>query len=328
MPTYLQPTDSDTEDVCVEYEEVGFIKFRESGLPSGVVDASAAAAALMGLSECLKFFNNKQARGVSAMAYNIPVRTQPGSWEAVVLAAVGLGSVFGASYVKKAAEKMAENDFKDVGFKELFRKSMDALRTLTELVKKTGASRGWEGNELVVDESGEYVAVLGMDGDEVLVPIEYFRWYQEIPKNFLTKLVSPVEGPLKLVIGSKSVHGSLETTVHSSDKQYFASKVAEQQEDGMLFPDLEHGMDVSLDGRLIRGNAAANSVGLEYMGHVINCLPANGSVKEYKPALFLRCRVDGKITRFTKHRYVPDRRPTLIIDRVLPLEEDAQMGLL
>lgn len=327
MPKDLKPPASETVEAIVEYEEVGFIKFNDNDLPSGVVDAFAAASALVGLNDCLRFFNHKQARGLSAIPYSVPVRTQPGSWEAVVLGAVGIGTIFGGAYAKKAGEKMAENDFKDIGFRDLFRKSMDALRTLTDLVKKTGKSSGWESGKLLLDKSGDYVTINSLDGEEFLVPVEYFGWYQELPKNFLGKLVNSVEGPVKLVIGSNSAKGAQETVVTSTEKHLFIYKLDEKDDD-MLFPDLEHGMEVSLEGRLIRGNAAANSVGLDYMGHVINCLPAMGSVKQFKPALFLRCRVDGMISRFTKQRYVADRRPTLIVDRVLPLEEDGQLGLL
>jgi hypothetical protein len=98
-------------------------------------------------------------------------------------------------------------------------------------------------------------------------------------------------------------------------------------EEEVLFQELVHGASVSLEGRLIRGNEASNSIGLEYMGHVINCVPLVGSVRQYKAALFLRCKVEGRITRHSKNRFMAERRPTLIVDRVTPLETDTQGSL-
>jgi hypothetical protein len=103
-----------------------------------------------------------------------------------------------------------------------------------------------------------------------------------------------------------------EVHVNEEDKPLFDDTQDEEEDEDILFPELVHGQDARLEGRLIRGNEASNTAGLEYQGHVINCVPAHGSVRQYKAALFLRCKVEGRITRHAKSRFVADRRPTLM----------------
>jgi len=100
------------------YEKVGFVKYSGQDLPSGIIDAGSAGSALTGLDETLRFFNTQQSPDFAAFTYDIPVQTRAGSWEALVLGAIGVGGgTFALGYLKKAGEKLAENDFKDIGLK-------------------------------------------------------------------------------------------------------------------------------------------------------------------------------------------------------------------
>ncbi len=309
-------------------QEVGYIRYSGKEVENGIIDAGSAGLALLGLDEALRFFNTQQSPDLATIPYEIPVRTRTGSWEAVVLGStVAVGGAFALGYAKKAGEKLAENDFKDVGLHDVFRKSLDAVKTLAKLVKHTRRARGWESARYSMENQSTEVAVRNDHGQELCIRPEYFRWYQQMPPHLLLRMTTIVRRERILSIGLKDDGPSEAVQVLEADKPLFEQTQDEELEDAFLFPELLHGNHATLEGRLIRGNEASNSVGLEYLGHVINCVPSNGSVRQYKPALFLRCRVSGIVNRLTKSRFVADRRPTLILNKVVPLEKDVQGSL-
>jgi hypothetical protein len=307
----------------VREESVGYVKFKGEAVAEGAIGASAAGTALLAIDDLLKHFNRKQSKGFASVPYEIPVRTTKGSWEVWVVGAV---TVFGSVYLKKAAEVMAENDFKDVGLKDVLRKSIDAVRTLIQLAKHTKGNLNWASSDLSWRASNNLVGVTNQVGETIYVPLEYFRWYLDMPENLLKRLTSPIEQNRRLAVGARSGEGFEEVEVDFWEKDYFGHEPAANDE-AILFPELQHGDFVRLEGRLTRGNENTNSVGLEYGGHIINCIPEVGSITSYKPALFLRCVVEGVVSRLTRQHVVAERRPTIIFQRIIPLEQDAQYSL-
>lgn len=311
-----------------KYEEVGYIKYTGRDVERGIIDAGSAGSALLGLDEALRYFNLQQSSDFATLQYEIPVQTRPGSWEAIILgglAAVGAG--FALGYAKKAGEKMAERDFTDIGMKDVLRKSVDAMRTLAKVVKHTRRPRGWEQARFSMDSAEPEVVLLNDQGAELRIPAEYFKWFQQMPPRLLIRMTTIVRRERVLSIGLSADGPDQDVQVVESDKSLFEGVQDEEVDEDFLFPELIHGNQTSLEGRLIRGNETTNSVGLEYQGHIINCVPASGSIRQYKAALFLRCKVHGRVNRLTKSRFVADRRPTLVLDRVVPLEKDKQKSL-
>jgi hypothetical protein len=302
-------------------KDIGFIKYSGNMVPHGVIDAGTAGAALTGLDEVLRFFNEKQSPEFARLDYEVPVRTEGGSWIATVLW-LG-GGAFSLSYLKKAGEKMAENDFKDIGMADVLKKSLSALQCLIKLVKHTGVFKKWGDQKILWRNNGDEVGFPDENGAYLFLPSEYIRWYDNLPVKTINKLVVSVR--LGRVLSVGLTDGDV-VTIEAPDKLLFMEDIPEEEDD-YLFPELENGAKVKLEGRLIRGNEAANSVGLEYMGHILNCHPEHGNIRQYKAALFLQCVVEGYVTRFTKQRFVADKRPTILIEKVVPLETDEQYSL-
>lgn len=307
----------------IENEGVGYIKFVGSAVEDGAIGADAAGNSLLALDELIRYFNRQQSKGFSSLPYEITVKTHKGSWEVVVLGGIG---IFAAAYIKKAAERMAENDFAELGFKDVLRKSVDALRKLVELAKHTKGKLDFSSPDLSWRVADGTVGVQNDQGEILYIPLEYFQWYTGISSNLLKKLTGPIQDNRSLIIASEH-HGQVEQTIiTTSDKAYFGHETASNEEE-FLFPELEHGQLVELEGRLTRGNENTNSIGFEYRGHVLNCVPETGSIIQFKPALFLRCRVVATVTRLLKQHTEAERRPTLILKYVIPLESDDQLGL-
>lgn len=310
-----------------QFEEIGFIKYSGADLTAGIIDAGIAGSALVGLDEAMRFFNVQQSRDFAGLHYDVPVLTRAGSWEAVLLASSAVGGAFALGYAKKAGEKIAENDFKDFSLKPVLAKSIAAIQVLAGLIKHTKAQRGWESVRIEPTMGIDSVFVQNEYGEEMQIPMEFYRWYQKMPPRLLVKMTSVIRKGRVLTIGTVRNGKVTSTSINSDEKFLFDINELEDADEENLFPELVHGSAAVLEGRLIRGNEASNSVGLEYMGHVINCVPSAGSVRQYKAALFLQCRVEGRVTRLTKNRFIADRRPTIVINTVVPLESDKQAML-
>lgn len=303
------------------------MKFSGEAVPSGIIDAGTAGMALVGLDEAVRFFNEKQSPEFGKLEYQIPVRTTEGSWIAWVLGTAGTGvGVFALSYLKKAGEKMAENDFREVGLKDVLKKSVDAIQCLVKLVKHTKRSRGWDTQKVLWRHNNAEIGILNAQNEPIFLPVEYLRWYLSLPPRLISKITGAVAHQRTLSIGVNRDGKFEEISVSVEEKIYFIDDDVEPEED-YLFPELKHGEEVRLEGRLTRGNASSNSIGLEYEGHVLNCIPEGGSIRRFKPALFLRCVVDGTISRLSKQRMVAEKRPTIVVRNIVPLERDDQYEL-
>jgi hypothetical protein len=303
------------------------MKFSGEAVAEGIIGANAAGTALLGFDECLRYFSKKQSPALARLEYEIPVKTTEGSWIVWVLGTLGSGTaIFAGAYLKKAAEKMAENDFKDIGLKDVLRKSVDALKHFIDVTKHTKGNTDWASAELNWRVSNGLVGIANGDGEVIYVPIEYFRWYLDIPRDMFKKFTNAINAGRSLTIGVNKESRYETSTITEEEKGYFGHEVDDDNGE-FLFPELEHGDHVRLEGHLTRGNENSNSVGLEYKGHVLNCVPESGSIRRYKPALFLHCIVEGTVSRLFKQSNFAERRPTIIFTSITPLESDEQIEL-
>lgn len=312
---------------AIEEQSVGYMKFSGEAVPKGIIGANAAGTALLGFDDCIRYFSKKQSPAFAKLEYEIPVKTTEGSWVVWVMGLLGTGAaVYAAGYLKKAGEKMAENDFQDIGLKDVLRKSVDALRHLLELIKHMKGKIDWGSSNISWRVNDGLVGITNESGELIYVPLEFFKWYLDLPAGLLLKVTSVIEEERVLTIGSFKDGHFEETTITAREKIYFGHEDAANDEE-MLFPELEHGQVVRLEGHLTRGNEDSNSVGLKYMGHILNCVPESGNIKRYKPALFLKCVVEGTISRLYKQSAIAEKRPTIIFSSITPMESDDQFGL-
>lgn len=304
-----------------ESVEIGSVKFEGKAVAPGILDAGKAGLALTGLDELLRYFNSRQSPDLAKLDYEVPVRVREGSWEALVIAGA---SIFATAYLARAGNEMAKRDFDGVGFSDVFRKSMRAIVYLIRLAKHTSKLKGWVLENLKWRKDNTEVGIPDKEGRYEYIPAEFINWYTSMPPQMIGKIAAVIEDERVLVVRVTDKRDRLEETVTVREKRIFTVEPDDQAEDEFLFPELEHGVDVRLEGRLTRGNAETNSFGLEYQGHILNCIPESGSVVQYKPALFLRCLVEGRVTRLSKSRATAERKPTIIVRRVTPLEHDSQ----
>lgn len=304
---------------------VGYLKFYGKNIENGIIQADIAGQALIGFDECIRFFNKKQNPEIILYDYKIPVITEKGSWVVWVLGSMaGMAGIFGTAYLKKAGEKMAEKDFQDIGFSDIFRKSLLALKNLVDLIKHKKGNINWENEDFHIEQKNDsfFVSIKNESGESILIPIEQLEWFKNIPKKSLEKIVQGVMVGQSLSIGVRNENENFDSTsITNEEKSLFLSSEEDEQEE-VIFPELVHGETTQLEGKLVRGNEKTNSLGFEYKGVILNCHPTKGSIRQYKSSLFLKCKIDCYINRHEKSDLILDKKPTLHIERVEPLESD------
>lgn len=305
--------------------EVGFVKYEGDAVLPGILDAGKAGLALTGLDELLRYFNAKQSADLAKADYEVPIQVRAGSWEAVIIAGA---SAFALAYLGRAGNEMAKSDFEGVGLKDVFKKSLKAAIYLIRLAKHTTKLKGWLLENVKWRNDNTEVGIPNKEGEYEYVPVEFLKWYATMPPQIFRKMAEVVEKERSLIVGVFDRGVLVQEKITIREKRIFVMGTDEEIDEEFLFPELEQGMIVKLEGRLTRGNAETNSLGLDYKGHILNCVPEAGSVVQYKPALFLRCIVEGTVTRLNKTHVVAERKPTIIFKRITPLENDSQIFLL
>jgi len=311
---------------------VGYIKYEGRLVEDGILDAKSAAKALHGFDYALRYFVTQQRPELAAVEYPIPVRIERGSWWAVIpqsvegwiLAALGIAAT---AYLTTAASKMAERDFRNVGFRDVFRKGLRSVQWIVKIGKHVGTLAQKVRTGLRWRNDNTEVGIPNEQGDILYIPRDVYEQYLECPSSILSEMASVVEVERQLTVGLNEEGRIEEVTITRRERAIFH---ADEDETGeILFPELAHGQNVQLVGIVTRGNERTNSIGFLYNEHVLTCYPRHGSIVRFKPHMFLRCRIVGEITRLNDETGESDEpRPKIIFDDLILLQDENQGQLL
>jgi hypothetical protein len=309
-----------------EEKYIGYIKYEGRLVEEGLMDARKQAQALLGFDYALRYFIGRQAPNFKNLDFEIPVRVQRGSWEALIpetaagWVQAGLG-VVATAYFAKAAQKMAEKDFSDFGIKDLFKNAISAIKWFAKIGKHMGdiAIRAFE--DVKFSDDNQLIGIRNADGEYLYVPKEILDLYVSCSPRLLEKLAENIEDGRELKIGSISEGERDEVSITKDEKGIFYEGEEEPDED-FLFPELVHGDDIVLDGEVTRENKTSNSMGFKYEDHILTAYPESGNIVPYKPLLFLKCRLYGTVSRLDEKGRIAARRPKLVFSHLEPLETE------
>jgi len=305
-----------------EREYLGFIQYVGPSVDSGYLDAKKSAQALLGLDEALRYFVGAQSSELANADYEIPVRIQRGSWQALIphdigdwlATALGVGAT---AYVVTAARQMAKNDFREVGLRQVFAKAIEAIQWTIRIGKHVGTLAKRTFDNVRWRNANTEVGILNAVGEVLFVPVEFLQFYERMPANVLVKITSVVTEERRLeVVLHRNERDEVES-VSFEDKAVFCP-----EDTSILFPELEHGAPFDCEGLVTRGNENTNSLGFLYEEHILTCYPKEGSIVRFKSALFLKSRMKGTISRADKFGEPTEPRPKIIFTDVTPVEEE------
>ena len=302
-----------------EEGQLGFVKYSGELVKDGYLDARKSAQAILGVDEAVRFFVFQQVPELRTSNFEFPVKVKKGSWEIVI------GGIL-LAYGVKAAQKMAENDFANVGMKDVLKKALNGIQWIIKIGKHLGDLTIKKFEHVQFRESNQLIGIRNSQGEFLYVPKEYLKFYISAKPALLKKMSEVVEEDRSLSVGVYEDGILVEETVTRKYRQIFTHEGDHLE--GQLFPELEHGQSVVLEGEVTRGNEMSNTIGIGYQGHILTGLPEAGSVVRFKPSLFLHCRIYGRITREDEGGGLDARRPRIIFSRIEPLERDADNGSL
>lgn len=303
---------------------IGYIKYDGELVKEGLMDARKQAQALIGFDTALRYFIAKQSPELQNLDFEIPLRIKKGSWELLIPETVGgwiqagLG-VVATAYFTKAAQQMAENDFKEKSIKDIFIKSVEAVKWFAKIGKHMGDTTIRKFQNVKFKNNNELIGIRNEQGEYLYIPKEFLDLYTSTNPDLLSDIAENIEEGRNLTIGTYEDNDKDEVTIYKKQKHIFCPPEAEEEED-ILFPELIHGDNVVLDGEVTRENKTSNSMGFKYQGHILTAYPQSGSIVAYKSILFLKCRLYGTINRLDEKGFISSRRPKIFISHIEALE--------
>jgi len=302
-----------------EEQYLGYLKYTGDMVDGGFLDARKSAQALLGFDEAIRFFVYKESPALRATDFELPVRIKKGSWEIVIPEWIELiklsGGAIVAAYGVKASQKMAERDFENIGLKDIFSKSLQAIQWVIKIGKHLGDLTIKEFSNVKFKENNELIGIQNSEGEFLYVPKSFLDFYVETTPKFLSKISELVEDERVLSIGVYQNGKLTEEKITRKDRVIFT----QEDEEDVLFPELEHGQNVALQGEVTRGNETTNTIGFRYQEHILTCHPESGSIVKFKPSLFLQCQIQGTITRLDEKGYLNLKKPKIIFTHIEPL---------
>lgn len=307
-------------------EYIGFLKYEGTLVEDGLLDARKAADALLGFDEAIRFFVGQQSPALREQEFEIPVRLKKGSWEALIpitlvdwlITAIGIGA---SSYFATAGKKLAENDIDKKTLKDVFTRAIEAIQWMIRIGKHLGNVAQKKFEKVQFRKDNTEIGIANVKGEILFVPKLFLDLYSAASPKLLKKLAGLVEIERRLNIGV-FVNGNLVVEdIPAANKGIFTG---DEHDDEILFPELIHGQEVSLEGHITRGNENTNSLGFMYRGHILACHPESGSVVNYKSAIFVNCRIFGTISRLDRFGGYNETKPKILFQRIEPLDDTSR----
>lgn len=301
---------------------LGYIKYEGRLVEEGFLDTRKSAEALLGFDEILRYFVLKDRPDLRDLDFEIPVRIGKGSWGVLIPETIGQWiaagcGIIATTYLATAAKKMAEKDFSDVGFKDVFRAALRSTQWAIRIAIHYGTITKKKFENVKFRQNNQEIGVPNDRNEYLYVPKRELKLFSELPVNIFSKNTALIEKERAFKVGVYENGKPEEVTITHREKGIFYK---EDEEEEILFPELKHGQLVELEGDISRGNKNSNTLGLEYQGHVLNCIPKEGSVVRFKDSLFSNVRVIGVIDRNNEFGKPTAKKPKIIISETVGTE--------
>lgn len=303
-----------------------FIKYEGQLVNDGYLDARKSGEALVGIDELMRYFIYQENPAIKDFEFDIPVRVRKGSWETVfpdnidfiVKAGVTLGAWMAAKYAGSALSEIAKNDFKDVSFKEIFKKAFKNAIDVIKLSKHLKTLSKKKFDKVSFAENNELVRITNDNGEDLWIPVDILELYTNCPQTIFNKLTRIVEEERELIFGVYDQGQTLQEKITYTYKGIFSKT---DEEDEIVLPELKHGIYVELEGRITRGNEKSNTIGFLYQGHIVTCYPEKGNIKRHRSKLFSNCLIKGFVDRMDKDGNINEKRPRIKFIDAIKLEQ-------
>ncbi len=313
-----------------EQKYLGYLKYFGKSVDDGFLDAKKAANALIGFDEILRYFIYQESSSFQDLDFEIPVKIEKGSWLAYIPDTIQEwlmtgGGIATTTYLTTAAKKMAENDFKEIGFKTIFKNAFKSICWVIKLTSHLKTTKKEKFENLKFRNNNTEVGIFNKNGELLFVPIDTLELYKKCPDSLFSKVAQIIEEDRELEIGLENSDDN-KAFIKYPDRYVFYSE--DEEDDEIVLPELIHGQHVELEGHTTRGNEKTNTLGFLYKDHVLTCKPQKGSIVSHKINLFDNCLIRGVVDRIDKFGNFKEKKPRIIFSeliRIRPLGQQQKL---
>ncbi len=316
---------------------LAYIKYYGDLVSEGYMDARKSAEVILGIDEIFRYFLYQLNEDLKDVEIEIPVKIRKGSWEALIPNDIegwiktALAFSFTA-YASSAFAKMGENDFKDIGLKDVLRKVVKSIKWVVKISThfKSTSIKEFKNVKFKEENSIMMVGLINEEGELLFVPQEYVELYKKCPDKLFVKITKSIKEGRELEIGFNPIdaldnddtNGSVKIRVNEKEIFYKAN-----DDDTVLFPELLHNQYVELNGRITRGNENSNTIGFKYMEHILTCIPKSGNIKEFKEKMFSACIIRGFVDRMSEDGRLNEKKPKIKIIDIINIKDENNLSL-
>jgi len=315
---------------------IGYLKYSGKSVENGLLDMKKSANALLGFDEILRYFLIKEDPNLIGLDFEIPVRIKKGSWEIVIpeiidkiFSPVGIGYTFAATYFTATATKAAQEGLFSTGaakdVKVVFKAAIRSAQWVIRIGSRIGMLKKRLDDVKLGSNPGE-VLIPDDQGKMLITPKKYFDLYMGCPIRIFSKNAKIIDNDRVLELGVFDAGKEEKVTLSIKEKYYYYS---ESEESGVVLPELIEGELVELEGYITKGNEKANTLGFEYKGHILSCVPEVGTITEYKSGIisrkdnriFPKVKIKGRVDRTSVKGEFKEIKPRIIFSKIVLLEE-------
>ncbi len=293
------------------------------------MDARLSAEALLGFDEAFRYFVQKEKPSWRNEDLNLPVRIEKGCWQ--ILIPAGL-AVFAGYYLKATAGKAGSDGFFETGaakdLNKILKAALVSLKWVVKISKHVGAlgDKDKVNNAKVPDM--DHITVFNEAGEPLVIPTEYFKLYCTFPSKLLGKCASVIDQGRELEIGSFENNKIVDPVRVSPEERSIFYREKDEESD-VLFPELEHGRPVELEGEITRATESENTLGFRYQGHILFCKPEQGEkiasfkqriISQQENHIFPKVKIVGVVDRKDKNDEFKAHKPCIVFSDIQRIE--------
>jgi hypothetical protein len=312
-----------------EEKYLGHLKYYGKLVDEGYLDTKKSAQVLLGFDEILRYFLYQEDKSLNVLEFEIPVRIQKGSWMAIipenigewVRLAIGTGLT---TYALAAAKKMADNDFKDIGLKTVFKSALKGIVWVIKIAVHLGSMAKKKIENVKFRNNNTEIGIVNDEGNILWVDKKHIDLYINCPDKLFLKITQIIEPERNMEIAMVEEPDQVSKITYTH--RHIFCKSPEELDD-LIFPELENGNYVELDGFVTRGNQNTNSIGFFYNGHILTCYPRDGSIIRFKQLLFTHCLIKGFVDRLDKNGILIEKKPRIIFIDLVLIDDEKTLEL-
>lgn len=309
-----------------ENKNLNFLKLEGGRVRDGNVTINDARNILDGIEKSTKYFINAKYPDLAKSEYKIEVRLESGSLIAWIIGIAGVGVT---AYIATAANQMAKNDVADKSTQQItqdiMRAAVRSMKTTVKIAKHVGTMGKHIFNTdeaKTVDKDN--IILKNSAGEELTVTKDELDTYTRAPKDIFKKLASTVDDDTQLFIGEagETTKSNDIARIDGKSKKYFG--VSDKEDEGIVFPEWQHGETLTLKGELRRANTNTGTLGFFYEGHTLTSSLIEMQIRDIKDSLFdQEVEIIAKVVRTQKKLDAEDdlKKPKLEINKITNLGE-------